>query len=78
MSENRRLTTNYSVAAYLTCGWVVNTQITKGLLLCLPEKFFQPMNIWQSYQQEGGCLAQVVTTLLKIEENARHNPHFCP
>ena len=37
------------------------------------------MNIWQSYKQEGGCwvhFVRVATTLLKVEESARHNSLF--
>ena len=45
-----------SVATYLRCGWVVNNQIKKGLLLSLWVKKFKPVNIWQSYKQERDCL----------------------
>jgi len=42
--------------------------------------FFKLMNLWQSYKQECGCLMHFVClpTLLKVEEDARHNPPFCP
>ena len=62
-----------SVAKYLRCGGVVNKQIKTGLLLSLPvKKFLKLVNIWQSYQEEGGCLHIVclTNTLLKDEENA--------
>jgi len=62
-----------SVAKYLRCGAVVNKQIKTGLLLSLPVKnFLKLVNIWQSYQEEGGCLHIVclTNTLLKDEENA--------
>jgi len=45
-----------SAAACLRCGWVVNNQITKGLLLSLWVIFFNSVNIWQSYLQERDCL----------------------
>jgi len=70
-----------SVATYLRCGGVVNNQIKKGLLLSLPVIFFKLLNIWQCYKQKGGCLVHVLclpTALLKVKENARHNPLFCP
>jgi len=38
--------------------------------------FFKSVNIWQSYEQECGCLmhfAHLANTLLKDEENARDN-----
>ena len=41
-----------SVAAYLRCGWVVNNQIKKGLLLSLRIKKIKGVNLWQSYKQE--------------------------
>ena len=44
-----------SVATYLRCGWVVNNQIKKRLLLSLWVNFFKSMNIWQSYKQERDC-----------------------
>jgi len=62
-----------SVAKYLRCGGVVNKQIKTGLLLSLPvKKSLKLVNIWQSYQEEGGCLHIVclTNTLLKDEENA--------
>ena len=41
-----------SVAAYLTCGGVVNNQIKNGLLLSLGVKsILNSVNIWQSYEQ---------------------------
>jgi len=56
-----------SVATYLRCGGVVNSQVTKGLLLSLRVKkrikifeYFEyiiSVNIWQSYKQERDCLA---------------------
>jgi len=42
-------------------------------------QILKSVNIWQSYQQERGCFLQferMVTTLLKVEETARHNPPF--
>ena len=66
-----------SVAAYLRCGGVINNQIKKALLLRV--KFFNSVNIWQSYTQERGCLlnfAHLANTLLKDEENARDNDVF--
>jgi len=66
-----------SVAAYLRCGRGVNNQINKGLLLSLSvKKKLKSVNIWQIYEQEGGCLVHFVclaTTLLKDEERARNN-----
>jgi len=66
-----------SVATYLWCGWVVNNQIKKGLLLSVRvKKIFKSVNIWQSYKQERGCLtnfARLANTLLKEEEGARDN-----
>ena len=62
-----------SVAKYLRCGRVVNKQIKTGLLLSLPvKKSLKLVNIWQSYQEEGGCLHIVclTNTLVKDEENA--------
>jgi len=53
-----------------------NYQIKKGLLLNLSVNFLKPVNIWQSYEQEEGCLAHFVrlaTTLIKDEESARDN-----
>ena len=41
--------------------------------------FFKSVNIWQSCNQEGGCLEHFVRlaiTLIKDEESARHN-HVC-
>jgi len=38
------------------------------------------VNICQSYKQAGGYVMHFVrlaTTLLKVEESARHNPPFC-
>jgi len=43
------------------------------------ENFFKPVNIWQSYKQIGGCLVHFLcldTTLLEVEESARHNLRF--
>ena len=65
-----------SVATYFRRGWVVNNQIKKGLLLSVSVKFFNSVNIWQSYKQESGCLVHFVrlaNTLLKDEESARYN-----
>ena len=45
-----------SLATYLRCGGVVNNQIRKGLLLSLPLKVFNSVNICQRYKQEGDCL----------------------
>ena len=42
------------LATYLRCGWLVNNQIKKGLLLGV-NNFFKSVNIWQSYKQERGC-----------------------
>jgi len=39
------------------------------------------VDIWQSYQQEGGYLvhfARLATTLLNAEESAQHDLPFCP
>jgi len=49
-----------SVAAYITCGGVVNNQIKKGLLLSLRVIFFKSMNICQSYKQKRDCLVHFV------------------
>ena len=68
-----------SVAAYLRCGGVVNSQIKKGLLLSVWANFFKLVNIWQSYKQERGCLMHFVclgNTLLKDEESAGDNHVF--
>ena len=37
------------------------------------EKILKSVNIRQSCEQEGGCLA-----LLEVEQSARKNPSFCP
>jgi len=50
-----------SVATNLRCGGDVS------------EKKLKPVNIWQSYKQEGGCIVHLVhlaTTLLKDEDSA--------
>jgi len=50
-----------SVATHLRCRRVVNNQIKKGLFLSLWVKIiFKPMNIWQNYKQERGCLKHFV------------------
>ena len=39
------------------------------------------VNNWQSYKQEGDRFVHVVrlaSALPKVEENAHHNPFFCP
>jgi len=41
----------FSVAAYLRCGGVVNNQIKKGLLLSLRVKKLKSVNIWQSFSK---------------------------
>ena len=48
----------------------------KGLLLSVLVKKLKSANIWQSYEQERGCLvhfAHLANTLLKDEESARDN-----
>ena len=66
----------------LVLNSVITEYFKKDSMLCLPVKFFfKSANIWQRYKQEGGRLAHVVrlaTTLLKVEENAQHNPPFLP
>jgi len=45
-----------SVTAYSRCGGIANNQIRNGLLPSQSVKrFFQSVNIWQSYKQERGC-----------------------
>ena len=39
----------------------------------MSEKKFKSANIWQSYEQERGCLMHLENTLLKDEESARDN-----
>jgi len=70
-----------SVATYSRCGGVIKNQLkkTKFAESASEKKCLQSVNIWQSYKQKGGCLVCVVrlaNTLLKVEENARHNPFF--
>jgi len=59
---------------------VVDNQINKGLLLSLPV-FFKSVNIWQSYEQEGGCLVHfmcLATTLLQTKKmHDRPTIHIC-
>jgi len=68
-----------SAERYLRCGGVANNRIKNSLLPSLPvkKKSNRSVDIWQSYEQEeGGCLMHFVrlaTTLLKVEESARHN-----
>jgi len=65
-----------NVATYLRCGGVVNNEIKKGLLQSVSEFLFKSVNIWQTYNQECGCLmhfARLANTLLKDEESARDN-----
>ena len=53
-----------SLAAYLRCGWVVDNQIKKGLLLSLRvKKVLKLVNIWQTYQQERDCLVHFLRLL---------------
>jgi len=45
-----------NVAAYSRCGWVVNNQIKKGLLLSLKvKKCLKSVTLRQSYKQERYC-----------------------
>jgi len=63
-----------SVATYLRCGGVVKNQIKKRLLLSVWVIILKSVNIWQSYNQERGCLMHFVhlaNTLLKDEYSAR-------
>jgi len=54
---NDKLQGSVPVATYLRCGGVVNNQIEKGSLLSVwVKKFFESVNIWQSYKQERGFL----------------------
>ena len=73
MSENKRLTINYTVV----CGGVELRNVYCRICLRL-----FVLNWWMfgkvTYKKEGGCLVRVAITLLKVEENARHNPPFCP
>ena len=65
-----------SVAVYLRCGRVVNSQIKKGLLLSLRVNFFKSVNIWQCYKQERDCLVHFVRlakTMQKDGESGRSN-----
>jgi len=44
--------------------------------MSVSEKCLKSVNIWQSYQQERGCLvhfARLANALLKVEENAGDN-----
>jgi len=64
-----------SVATYLRCGGSVNNQSKKGLLRTAESasEIFKIGELWQSYQQEGGCLVHFVrmaTAMLKVEESA--------
>jgi len=53
-----------SLAAYLRCGWVVDNQIKKGLLLSLRvKKVLKLVNIWQTYKQERDCLVHFLRLL---------------
>jgi len=53
-----------SVAAYLTCGGVINNEIKKGLLLNVwVKKKLNWVNIWQSYKQERECLVHFLRLL---------------
>jgi len=66
-----------SVATYLRCGGVVNSQFKNGLFLSRRVKqVFKSVNIWQSYKQERDCLVHFVLltkALLKDRESARNN-----
>ena len=56
-----------SVAAYLSCGGVVNNQIKKRLSLSLWVKnLLKSMNIWQSYKQERGYLVHFLHHTLNM------------
>ena len=68
-----------SVAAYLRCGGVFNTQIKKGLLLTVWVYFFVIGEYFGKVTQERGCLmhfAHLANSLLKDEESARDNHIF--
>jgi len=45
-----------SVATYLSYGGIVNNHIKKGFCWACQWILFNPVNIWQSYNQEDGCL----------------------
>jgi len=64
-----------TVATYLRCGGVVNSQIKKGLLLSLSvEKIFKSVNIWQSYTQESGCLVPFVSLATRMLKDWKRPP----
>jgi len=52
-----------SLAAYFTCGGVVDNQIKKGFLLSLSEKNLKSVNIWQSYKRKHDCLVHFLHPL---------------
>jgi len=65
-----------SVATYLRWGGIVNNEIKKGLSLSVWIKKIKSVNIWQSYEEERGCLmhfARLANTLLRHGESARDN-----
>ena len=58
------------------CRATVLGKLFAPIVPLFTKHIFKPVNIWQSYKEERGCLmhfARLANTLLKDEESARIN-----